>query len=167
MKRRLTYATFLFRRTILVVLVLILMAHHIQNWTCDKDRGMDDTIQALQADGPVTKITVRKCFPIDRDTFTADFVYVTPKQIVVTYAFRAEQKKSVWSFPTMSLKLVTPDGQQLLSHQAGSSGTTWGETGFVSFNLPNKTAVRATLVYDLYDRHGQIEIPLLKAGEGA
>lgn len=126
MKRRLTYATFLFRRTILVVLVLILMAHHIQNWTCDKDRGMDDTIQALQADGPVTKITVRKCFPIDRDTFTADFVYVTPKQIVVTYAFRAEQKKSVWSFPTMSLKLVTPDGQQLLSHQAGSSGTTWG-----------------------------------------
>ncbi|SFB03558.1 hypothetical protein SAMN05216312_103105 [Cohnella sp. OV330] len=167
MKRRLTYATFLFRRTIFVALILILIPNYIQKWTIDKDRGNNDLIKVLQADGPVTEITVNKSFPIDKDTFTADIVYVTPKQIQVTYTFHTKQKKGVWSFPTMSLKLVTPDGQQLLSHNAGSDGNSSGETGYISFDLPNKPTDRATLIYELYDRYGQIEIPLKKAGEGA
>ncbi|MFD2329368.1 hypothetical protein ACFSR7_08960 [Cohnella sp. GCM10020058] len=167
MQRRLAYAVYVFRRIILVGLALLFIMIYIQHWINDKGRGINDTINMLQADGPVTEVTVDKSFPIDRDTFTADSVYVTPKQIVVTYAFHVKQKKSVWSFPTTSLKLVTPEGEQLLSHSSGSHGTSWGQTGYISFDLPQKPTDRATLVYEFYDRSGQIEIPLKKAGEGA
>ncbi|RUS45363.1 hypothetical protein [Cohnella sp. AR92] len=164
--QRLARAHAFFRRTILVILILILIPHYVQRWTDDRDRGLDDTIKALQADGTVTAIKVGRSFPIDKDTFTAESVYVTPKQIAIAFTFHTKQKKDVWSFPAVSLKLVMPDGQALDSHDAGVNGTSWGSTGIVSFELPDKAANHATLVYDLYDRYGHVEIPLTKAGEG-
>jgi hypothetical protein len=153
------------RRLILVILLVILIPHYIQNETSDWGKGNGDTIKALQKEGAVTTIPVDKSFPIDNDMFTADTVYVTPKQIMVTYEFHTNQKKGVWSFPVMSLKLVMPDGQELTSHNAGSSGTAWGSIGYVSFSLPDKLADRVKLVYEHYDRYREIEIPLGKAGE--
>lgn len=154
------------RRTILAVLIVILIPHYIQVLTENSNRGIGDTIKALQADGEVTTIPVEKSFAIDKDTFSVDSVYVTPKQIMVTYKFHTKQKKDVWSFPAMSMKLVMPDGQELLSHSAGSSGTTWGSIGYISFSLPDKPTDSAHLVYDIYDRYGELEIPLAKAGDG-
>lgn len=165
--QRLARAVVLLRRMILAALVLLLAPHYIQKAVNDGGRGINDPIAMVEGDGAVTKITVGTSFPIDADTFTADYVYVTPKQILVAYTFRSHQKKNVWSFPEMSLKLVTPDGQELPSRNGGSHGTPWGERGYVSYELPNKPADRAALVYDLYDRYGRLDIPLAKAGDGA
>jgi hypothetical protein len=154
------------RRTILLVLIAILLLHNIQNWTLNNNRGINDPIKAVQADGAFTKILIGKSFNIDEDTFTADEVYVTTKQILVTYTYRAKQNKYAWSFPAMTLKLETPDGQKLLSHNASFNGTSWGGRGYISYSLPDKSADYATLIYDLYDRFAKLEIPLIKAGVG-
>jgi hypothetical protein len=154
------------RRTILLVLIVIILQHYVQKWTHNNDRGINDPIKEVQADGAFTKISIGKTFDIDEDTFTADDVYVTSKQILVTYTYRAKHNKYAWSFPAMILKLETPDGQKLESHNAGSSGTTWGERGYISYNLPNKPVDYATLIYEQYDRFAKLEIPLIKAGEG-
>ncbi|PWW04749.1 hypothetical protein DFQ01_10630 [Paenibacillus cellulosilyticus] len=156
----------LLRRFILAALVIILIVHYISKVTNDWDRGNGDTIASLQADGEVVAISIDKSFPIDNDTFTANAVYVTPKQIMVTYEFHSKQTKGVWTFPAMSLKLITPDGQELLSHSAGSNGTTWGSIGYISFDVPDKPVGSAKLVYDIYGRYGELEIPLVKAGDG-
>ncbi|MBB6730577.1 hypothetical protein [Cohnella zeiphila] len=157
------------RRTILVVLVAILLAHYIQRWAQDlgQDRGINDPMKELQADGAVTEIPVGRTVLIDRDRFTADAVYVTQKQIMVTYTYHIKQAKHGWSFPATSLKLVMPDGQQLYGRSSGSHGTSWGERGYIFYGLPNQPADRATLVYDIYDRFAKIELPLAKAGEDA
>jgi hypothetical protein len=155
------------RRTILLVLIAILLLHYIQKWTSNNDRGINDPVKLVQADGEFTKIFIGKTINIDEDTFTADDVYVTTKQILVTYTYRSKHNKYTWSFPAMSLKLETPDGQKLESHNAGSSGTTWGERGYISYSLPDKSADYATLIYDQYDRLAKLEIPLIKAGAGA
>jgi len=165
--RRIASAVTIFRRTIIVVLVMILSMHYIQQWADSGRRGINDPMKELEADGAVASIPLGKSFAIDNDTFTADAVYATSKQILVTYTYRAKQRKVSWSFPEMSLKLVTPDGQELTGHSGGSSGTSWGERGYVSFDLPELPADRATLVYDLYDRHAQLELPLPQAGEGS
>jgi len=154
------------RRTILLVLIVILVPHYIQKWIPNNDRGINDPIKEVQADGAYTKIYIGKTFNIDEDTFTADDVYVTTKQILVTYTYRVTQNKYAWSFPAMALKLETPDGQKLQSHNSGSSGTIWGERGYISYSLPDKSADYATLIYDQYDRVAKLEIPLIKVGAG-
>jgi hypothetical protein len=154
------------RRTILLVLIVILLPHYIQKWPLNNDRGINDPIREVQADGAYTKMTIGKTFKIDEDTFTADEVYVTSKQILVTYTYRVTQNKYAWSFPAMTLKLETPDGQRLVSHNAGSSGTSWGERGYISYSLPDKPVDYATLIYEQYDRFAKLEIPLIKAGVG-
>ncbi|GMK37370.1 hypothetical protein PCCS19_04230 [Paenibacillus sp. CCS19] len=154
------------RRTILIILIVLLIPHYIQKLTNDRDRGMGDTIYTLKDDGPVSKLPVHQSFKIDNDTVTVDTVYVTPKQIMVTYTYRTKQTKNVWSFPDMSLVLVMPDGQRLMSHNAGSNGTSWGSYSYVSFDLPDSMTDHADLVYDRYDRHAELQIPLSKAGDG-
>lgn len=155
------------RRSILVILLVLLIPYYIQKFTNDTDRGMSGTINALQVDGPVTKLPVHQSFKIDNDTVTVDAVYVTPKQIAVMYSYRTKQRKNVWSFPDMNLEIIMPDGQRLQSRNAGSHGTSWGSNSYVSFELPERMADHASLVYDRYDRHAALQIPLTKAGEGS
>jgi hypothetical protein len=164
--RRIGLAATIVRRTLLVVLLVILLPHSIQKWVGDNDRGrgINDPMKELQADGAVTTIPVGRSFRIDDDTFTADAVYVTSKQLMITYTYRAKEKYA-WSFPAMSLQLVTPDGQRLVGHSSGSNGTSWGERGYVSYDLPDPPAAHATLIYDRYDRSARLELPLSKAGD--
>ncbi|TVY04416.1 DUF4179 domain-containing protein [Cohnella terricola] len=164
--RRIASALTVLRRTIIIFLVIILAAYYIEQWVDSGKRGINDPMKELKADGAVATIPVGKSFAIDNDTFTADAVYVTNKQIMVTYTYRMKQRKVSWSFPEMSLKLITPDGQQLTSHSGGSSGFSWGARGNVSYGLPDHPADRVMLIYDLYDRYGEIELPLPKVGEG-
>jgi hypothetical protein len=153
------------RRMLLVVLLVILVPHFFMKWIPFHEREVNP-IKELQADGEVTQIKVGKTVNIDDDRFTVDRVYVTSKQIVITYTFRREPSKFSWSFPTMALKLVMPDGEKLESHGGGSGGTRYGERGSISYSIPTKPASSAKLIYDIYDRYSEIEIPLTDGGAG-
>lgn len=151
------------RRTLLVTLVIILLLYYIQDWLSNS-RGINDPIKEVSADGEYTKMKIGKTMKIDESTFTVDEVYVTAEHILLTYTYHSNQKVS-WSFPSMSLKLETPDGQDLESHSSGSNGTSWGERGYIWYDMPDKPVDSATIVYDHYDRHFTLEIPLLKGVE--
>ncbi len=164
--RHLARASTVLRRTLIVVLLAVLSVHYVKQWGDSRGRGINDPMSELQGDGPVTAIPVGKSFRIDEDLFTADDFYATSKTMLVTYTYRAKQTRYSWSFPSMSLKLVTPDGEQLIGRSSGSNGTAWGERGYVTYDMPDRPPERVKLVYDVYDRYGEIEIPLAKAGEG-
>ncbi|EFM12501.1 hypothetical protein PaecuDRAFT_0012 [Paenibacillus curdlanolyticus YK9] len=164
---RLASTITIIRRVLLVVLILLLLPHYIGRWSTNKGWGINDPLQALKADGGImTEIPIGQSFKIDDDTFTAETVYVTSKQILMTYTYRVKQTHNAWSFPAMSLKLVTPDGQQLDSRDAGSHGTSSGSRGYIAYSLPDLPVDHATIVYDWYDRKAQLDISLVKAGEG-
>jgi len=165
--RHLARALTVLRRTLIVVLLAVLSVHYVRQWNDDSGaRGINDPMSELQGEGSVTAIPVGKSFRIDEDLFTADDVYVTSKTILVTYTYRAKQTRNSWSFPGTSLRLVTSDGEQLIGRTSGSNGTSWGSRGYVTYDMPDRPADRAKLVYDIYDRYGEIEIPLAKAGDG-
>ncbi|CAM3399597.1 hypothetical protein PALU110988_20570 [Paenibacillus lupini] len=152
------------RRTLLVILLLILLPYYIQDWLSDSSRGINDPIKAVSADGEFTKLKIGKTMKIDESTFTVDEVYVTTEHILLTYTYHTNQKIS-WSFPSMTLKLETPDGQVLESHSSGSNGTSWGERGYIWYDMPEQPVESATIIYDHYDRHFTLEIPLMKGVE--
>lgn len=137
-----------------------MLPHFVLKWINDGSRGINDPLAEVKADGTYATLNIGKTMTIDRDTVTVDKVYVTEKRIMVTYTYRNHHGRRAWSFPGMSLKLETQDGQQLQSHDAGSSGKSWGERGYVSYDLPKQPADTATLVYDMYDRYAKLDIPL-------
>ncbi|MGO4106427.1 hypothetical protein [Paenibacillus sp. YAF4_2] len=151
------------RRTLLVILLLILLLYYIQDWL-SSSREINDPIKAVSADGEFTKLEIGKTMKIDNSKFTVDEVYVTTEHILLTYTYRSNPRNS-WSFPSMTLKLETPDGQDLESHSAGSHGTSWGGRGYIWFDVPEHTVESATIIYDHYDRHFTLEIPLVKGVE--
>jgi hypothetical protein len=151
------------RRTLLVILLLILLPYYIQDWL-PSSRGINDPIKAVSADGEFTKMKIGKTMNIDDSKFTVDEVYVTTEHILLTYTYHSNQKNS-WSFPAMTLKLETSDGQSLESHSSGSHSTSWGERGHIWYDAPNKAVDSATIIYDHFDRHFTLEIPLMKGGK--
>lgn len=166
--RHLARALTVLRRTLIVVLLAVLTVHYVRQWDDDSGvRGINDPMSELQGDGSVTAIPIGMSFRIDEDLLTADDVYVTSKTILLTYTYRAKRTRYSWSFPSMSLKLVTPNGEQLIGRSAGSNGTSWGSRGYVTYDMPDRRPNRVKLVYDVYDRYGEIEIPLAKAGGAA
>ncbi|MBD3919312.1 hypothetical protein H8B09_11150 [Paenibacillus sp. PR3] len=56
------YVFIIVRRSILVVLLVLLIPYYIQKFTNDMDRGIGGSIHALQEDGPVTKLPVHQSF---------------------------------------------------------------------------------------------------------
>ncbi|MFC5405907.1 hypothetical protein [Cohnella soli] len=160
---KLNYAQVFIRRTIIVLLGFMLIMHFSDQWKNDR-RGINAPLSELKGDGPVTKIKVGRSFNVDEDTFTVDEVYLSSQTVLITYSYRS-RSISKWSFPAMSLKLIMPAGRQWSPGGGGSSGMNDGQRGYITFDHTGALPSTAKLVYDLYDRHAELELPLTKAGE--
>ncbi|MFC5472266.1 hypothetical protein ACFPPD_26635 [Cohnella suwonensis] len=163
MRKIFTALTFL-RRVLLFLLLAVLIPTSIDRCSNDGKRGINDHVREVQADGSYTEMMIDRSFSIDDDTLTVDKAYVTPKRILLTYTYRHHNRGYSWSFPESTLKLILSDGQQLNYQSGGSSGRSWGQRGQISFLLPKDPIEKAKLVYDWYDRHAELDIPLTKAG---
>ncbi|MFC4810472.1 hypothetical protein [Paenibacillus sp. GCM10023250] len=152
------------RRTLLVVLALLLLPYYIERWTQERSRGINDPNEVVRADGTFIEIPLGKPMAIDEDTFTVDEVYVNDEHILITYTYRSSITRNSWSLPTTMFKLRLPDGQVLENHDAGSSGYPGGERGYLWYDAPKMPATRAKLVYEQYDRRAELEIPLAEGG---
>ncbi|BBI34251.1 DUF5643 domain-containing protein [Cohnella abietis] len=163
--RHLAIVATVIRRLIIVVFAIILIPKAIE-YIPQSDKGGPDNIKALAQDGPVTQYEINKSFEIDKDKFTVDTLFVTPKQVVIHYTYRTKEP-SGWSFPSSAIKLFESNGEELVMDSSGNDGRPWGSTGLIYYSALKNTSSSLSLKYEWYDRQATLDLPLIdKEGEG-
>ncbi|QYR22463.1 hypothetical protein KZ483_05665 [Paenibacillus sp. sptzw28] len=160
--RRLILAGTLVRRVIIVIFGILLIPQAIELFSVEDNSKAE--LKALEQDGPVSVYETNALMHIDRDVFTVNAVYITPKQIVLHYTLHKAEPGG-WSFPHSAVKVIGPNGEEPFQHSAGSNGKPWGTEGTLHFDAIKGSYNSLKVKYDLYDRQATVNIPLTQEGE--
>ncbi|OAB37042.1 hypothetical protein PMSD_09565 [Paenibacillus macquariensis subsp. defensor] len=150
-------AVTVFRRLIIVIFGILLIPQAMN--LIPSDYGDKAIIKDLQEDGPVTTYVIDKKMDMDGDVFTVEDIYITPKQVVLQYSIK-KQDRNGWSFPNTALTLIDSNGEELISHGGGSSVRAWGENGIMFFDKMKDPNGDLIIKYKWYDREALLNISL-------
>lgn len=107
-------------------------------------------------------IEVKKELKFDKDKVIIDRLIITHDEINVRYT--VFQNDHGWSFSSSSLEVYDDSGNKYQEYSGTGCGKTWGAEGVISYHNQNKDTKFIKIKLDWFDRHDEIQIPLISGG---